>query len=103
MQSYLDPRSGRTWPLDVPRWCGDAREPLLLTERRGIARDEIASGTRSTIRLLKAALARATSVQVRMPTELVLSPRSMTIAAPTTKVTNSTTIVAPSGVSAAIQ
>lgn len=47
MQTYLDPRSGRTWPLDAPRWCGDAREPLLLTERRGIARDEIATGTRS--------------------------------------------------------
>jgi threonine synthase len=47
MQTYLDPRSGRTWPLDVPRWCGDAREPLLLTERRGIAREEIAAGTRS--------------------------------------------------------
>jgi threonine synthase len=47
MQAYLDPRSGRTWPLGLPRWCGDAREPLLLTERRGLSRDEIASGTRS--------------------------------------------------------
>ena len=47
MQSYLDPRSGRTWTLDAPRWCGDAREPLMLTERSGIGRDEIASGTRS--------------------------------------------------------
>ncbi len=47
MQSYLDPRTGRTWPLDRPRWCGEAREPLLLTERRGIGRDEIARGTRS--------------------------------------------------------
>jgi threonine synthase len=46
-QRYLDPRTGRTWPLDVPRWCGDAREPLLLTERRGIAKDEIARATRS--------------------------------------------------------
>ena len=47
MQSYLDPRSGRTWTLDRPRWCGDAREPLLLTERKGLTRDEIAGGTRS--------------------------------------------------------
>ena len=46
-QSYLDPRSGRTWPLGHPRWSGDAREPLLLTPRRGIARDEILTGTRS--------------------------------------------------------
>jgi len=47
MQSYLDPRTGRTWPLDAPRWCGDAREPLLLTERAGIGRDAIATGMRS--------------------------------------------------------
>lgn len=47
MQSYLDPRSGRTWPLDPPRWCGDAREPLLLTPRRGIGRDEVARDRRS--------------------------------------------------------
>jgi threonine synthase len=47
MQSYLAPRSGQTWPLDVPRWCGDAREALMLTERRGIGRAEIATGTRS--------------------------------------------------------
>lgn len=42
MASYLDPRSGRTWPLDTPRWCGDAREPLLLTPLPGIGRDDIA-------------------------------------------------------------
>jgi threonine synthase len=42
MQSYLDPRTGRTWPLAVPRWCGDAREPLMLTPRTGIGRDQIA-------------------------------------------------------------
>jgi threonine synthase len=47
MQSYIDPRTGRTWPLDTPRWCGDAREPLLLTPRPGLGRDEIATGTRS--------------------------------------------------------
>ncbi len=47
MTAYLDPRSGRTWPLDVPRWCGDAKQPLLLTPMRGIGRDDIARGTRS--------------------------------------------------------
>ncbi|MFM2148841.1 MAG: hypothetical protein RLZZ187_1147 [Pseudomonadota bacterium] len=47
MQSYLDPQSGRSWSLDQPRWCGDGREPLMLTERRGIGRTEIATGTRS--------------------------------------------------------
>ncbi|HZF76678.1 MAG TPA: pyridoxal-phosphate dependent enzyme [Acetobacteraceae bacterium] len=44
---YLDPRSGRTWPLAEPRWCGDGRAPLLLTPRRGIGRDEVERGTRS--------------------------------------------------------
>ncbi len=47
MQSYLAPRTGQTWPLDLPRWCGDAREALMLTGRPGIGRAEIATGTRS--------------------------------------------------------
>jgi len=47
MQSYLDPRSGRTWPLAEPRWCGDGIAPLLLTPRDGLSRDDIATGTRS--------------------------------------------------------
>lgn len=47
MAEYLDPRTGRTWPLDTPRWCGPAREPLLLTDLPGIGRDDIARGTRS--------------------------------------------------------
>ena len=47
MQSYLDPRTGRTWPLDTPRWCGDGQAPLLLTPRTGLARADIATGTRS--------------------------------------------------------
>ncbi|MBU8536295.1 pyridoxal-phosphate dependent enzyme [Falsiroseomonas tokyonensis] len=46
-QLYLDPRSGRTWPLDTPRWCGDDQAPLLLTMRQGLSRAEIETGTRS--------------------------------------------------------
>ncbi len=46
-QRYLDPRSGQTWALDIPRWCGDGQAPLLLTPRKGLSRDEIATGTRS--------------------------------------------------------
>ena len=46
-QRYLDPRSGRTWPLSEPRWCGDGQAALLLTPRDGLARDDIAQGTRS--------------------------------------------------------
>lgn len=45
--AYLDPRSGRTYPLDVPRWCGDDRAPLLLTPLPGIGRDAIRQEDRS--------------------------------------------------------
>ena len=29
--SYIDPRNGQLYPLDQPRWCSDARTPLLVT------------------------------------------------------------------------
>lgn len=45
--AYLDPRTGRTYPLDVPRWCGDDRAPLLLTPLPGITRDAIRQEDRS--------------------------------------------------------
>jgi threonine synthase len=45
--AYLDPRSGRTYPLDVPRWCGDDRAPLLLTPLPGITRAQIRAEDRS--------------------------------------------------------
>ena len=45
--AYLDPRSGRRWPLAGPRWCGDAGEPLLLTDLPGIGREEIDRSMRS--------------------------------------------------------
>ena len=47
MTDYLDPRTGQTFPLDPPRWCGPDRAPLLLTPLPGIGRDEIDTGTRS--------------------------------------------------------
>jgi threonine synthase len=39
--SYIDPVSGVSYPLDIPRWCSDQRRPLMITEQTGIARDEI--------------------------------------------------------------
>jgi threonine synthase len=45
--SYIDPRNGRTYPLDVPRWCSDERTTLLITPGSGISRDEIDGRTRS--------------------------------------------------------
>jgi threonine synthase len=44
---YIDPRSGATFPLDQPRWCGDDRTPLLLTPLPGLTRDQIDTRTRS--------------------------------------------------------
>jgi threonine synthase len=45
--AYLDPRSGRTYPLATPRWCGDDQAPLLLTPLPGITRGAIRSEERS--------------------------------------------------------
>jgi threonine synthase len=44
---YLDPRSGATFPLDQPRWCGIDHAPLLLTPLPGLKRDQIETTTRS--------------------------------------------------------
>ncbi len=45
--SYVDPRNGTHYPLDVPRWCSDDRSPLLVTPGAGISRDDIERGIRS--------------------------------------------------------
>jgi threonine synthase len=45
--SYVDPRNGKLYPLEVPRWCSDERTPLLITPGGGLSRDEIDGQTRS--------------------------------------------------------
>ncbi len=45
--AYLDPRSGATFAIDAPRWCGEGHAPLLLTPLPGITRDQIDRSTRS--------------------------------------------------------
>jgi threonine synthase len=45
--AYLDPRSGETFAIDTPRWCGTARAPLFLTDLPGITRAEIDMSCRS--------------------------------------------------------
>jgi threonine synthase len=45
--AYLDPRSGETFPIDTPRWCGADHAPLLLTPLPGITRQSIDRGERS--------------------------------------------------------
>ena len=44
--AYLDPRTGETFPLDRPRWCGSGQAPLLLTPLPGITRAGIDATTR---------------------------------------------------------
>jgi threonine synthase len=39
--AYLDPRSGATFPLAQPRWCGPNQAPLLLTPMEGLTRAQI--------------------------------------------------------------
>lgn len=45
--SYIDPRNGKLYPLDQPRWCSDERTPLLVTPGAGISREDIDGRTRS--------------------------------------------------------
>ncbi len=63
--AYLDPRSGQTFPLDTPRWCGPEHVPLLLTPLAGITAAEIDTATRSLWRY-RAAL----PLQPEMPISL---------------------------------
>jgi threonine synthase len=44
---YIDPRSGATFPIDQPRWCGPDHAPLLLTPLPGLTRNQIDTPTRS--------------------------------------------------------
>ncbi|MBV9777168.1 MAG: pyridoxal-phosphate dependent enzyme, partial [Acetobacteraceae bacterium] len=39
--AYLDPRTGQTFPLEEPRWCGPGQAPLLLTPLPGLTSAEI--------------------------------------------------------------
>ena len=63
--AYLDPRSGHTYPIGTPRWCGDDRAPLLLTDLPGITRADIDPSTRSLWRY-RAALPLACRAPITM-------------------------------------
>lgn len=41
MTEYVDPRSGETFPIEVPRWCGTNFAPLMLSRLPGIARGQV--------------------------------------------------------------
>jgi len=62
---YIDPRSGETFPLDEPRWCGRDHAPLMLTPQSGITRDRIGRAVRSLWRY-RAALPLACHAPITM-------------------------------------
>jgi threonine synthase len=45
--AYIDPRTGATFPIETPIWCGPGHTPLLLTDLPGIGRDDIDRSNRS--------------------------------------------------------
>ncbi|MBS0243921.1 MAG: pyridoxal-phosphate dependent enzyme [Proteobacteria bacterium] len=45
--AYLDPATGRTYPLAEPRWRSDDGNPLLITDLPGIGRADIDGSKRS--------------------------------------------------------
>src|SRR6476469_8125795 len=45
--AYIDPRNGKLYPLDQPRWCSDERTPLLVTPGAGMSREDIDRRARS--------------------------------------------------------
>ena len=45
--AYVEPASGRLYPIDQPRWRSDTGTPLMITPLPGIGRKQIDQGTRS--------------------------------------------------------
>jgi threonine synthase len=44
---YVDERSGASYPIDEPRWCGDDGAPLTVSALPGITREQVDTGARS--------------------------------------------------------
>jgi threonine synthase len=65
MDEYLDPRSGRRYPLDARRWRGDDGAPLTVRPRAGIGPTDVDTSVRSLWRYraaLPGAIARPVSL-----------------------------------------
>ena len=62
---YYDPQTGARYALDEPRWCSDARTPLMISPLAGISRDDIDTRARSLWRY-RAALPRVIDAPVSM-------------------------------------
>ena len=62
---YYDPQTGARHALDEPRWCSDARTPLMISPLAGMSRDDIDTRARSLWRY-RAALPRVIDAPVSM-------------------------------------
>jgi len=51
---YVDPATGRTYPLDRARWCGDDGHYLNLTPGPGLGRSDVDASRRSVWRYARA-------------------------------------------------
>lgn len=45
--AYIDPITGETYPIDVPRWRSEAGRPLMITDLPGLSRGDIDTARRS--------------------------------------------------------
>ncbi|MBT8114366.1 MAG: pyridoxal-phosphate dependent enzyme, partial [Arenicella sp.] len=52
--TYIEPFTGKTYPLHDPRWRGENGSPLLISDLPGIKRSDISSTDRSIWRYAKA-------------------------------------------------
>lgn len=62
---YIDPATGATYPIDIPRWRSDTGAPLMITPLPGIGRDDVDRAQRSLWRY-----AAALAVHVEEPITL---------------------------------
>ena len=62
---YIDPATGATYPLAVPRWRSDTGGPLMITALPGIGRRDIRQGVRSLWRY-----ATSLPIEIREPVTL---------------------------------
>jgi threonine synthase len=51
---YVEPATGKTYPFDTPRWCGDDGDYLELSPSDGLRRDDIVSSLHSLWRYVHA-------------------------------------------------
>ncbi len=65
MVTYLDPRSGETFAIGTPRWCGTNHAPLMVSPLPGLRRGQI-DGTERSLWRYRAAFPFAVEAPISM-------------------------------------